>query len=222
MSVDFVYLASGSPRRRELLRQIGVSFQLLATSVDEGVRPGETAAGYVERVAMAKAAAGRGACGAAPQPVLAADTTVVLDGAILGKPRDRADGVAMLLALAGRTHDVLTAVAVAMTGASATTDGAATSGAIAAQGAVPAAPRIECRLSRSEVSFRAITAAEADAYWDTAEPCDKAGGYAVQGLAAVFITRLDGSYSGVMGLPLYETALLLRGAGLAMAMTRRG
>jgi septum formation protein len=190
MSLDFVYLASGSTRRRELLMQIGVPFQVLATAVDESVLPGETAADYVTRLAMAKAGAGRRIAAGAPQPVLAADTTVVLDGRILGKPRDRADGVEMLLALAARTHEVLTAVAVA------------------------AAGEIEWRLCRSEVTLRAVTAAEAQAYWETGEPHDKAGGYAVQGRAAVFLTRLVGSYSGVMGLPLYETAELLLAAGI--------
>lgn len=172
--------------------QIGVPFQVLAASVDESVEPGETAAGYVMRLARAKAAAGRRASGAAPQPVLAADTTVVIDGEILGKPHSPAEGARMLLALSARTHEVLTAVAVAP----------GPSGGV------------DSRLSRSEVTFRAITAAEAGAYWQTGEPCDKAGGYAVQGLGAVFITRLTGSYSGVMGLPLYETAALLEAAGV--------
>jgi septum formation protein len=172
--------------------QIGVPFQVLLTSVDESVRPGETAAGYVTRVALAKAAAGRRLRKTAPQPVLAADTTVVLDGEILGKPCDADDCVRMLLALSGRTHAVLTAVALA--------------------GAVP--DGVECRLNRSEVTFRAITASEAHAYWDTGEPRDKAGGYAIQGLAAVFVTHLGGSYSGVMGLPVCETAQLLAAAGV--------
>jgi septum formation protein len=170
--------------------QIGVPFQVLATAVDESVLPGETAADYVTRLARAKAWAGRRIGAGAPQPVLAADTTVVLDGRILGKPRDRADGMEMLLALAARTHEVLTAVAVAAAGG------------------------IEWRLCRSEVTLRTVTAAEAHAYWETGEPHDKAGGYAVQGRAAVFITRLVGSYSGVMGLPLYETAELLLAAGI--------
>jgi septum formation protein len=222
MSVDFVYLASGSPRRRELLMQIGVPFQVLATSVDETVVAGETAAGYVTRLAKAKAAAGRQAHGSPPWPVLAADTTVVLDGRILGKPRDRADGERMLLELSARTHEVLTAVALAgiTAGADVATGGisaggdAAPSGGNSAAGDAVTAADIAWRLSRSEVTFRAVTAAEARAYWDTGEPRDKAGGYAVQGLAAVFITRLVGSYSGVMGLPLYETAELLHAAGI--------
>ncbi len=170
--------------------QIGVPFQVLTTTVDESVLAGETAASYVIRLAKAKAVAGRRILAGAPQPVLAADTTVVLDGRILGKPIDREDGMRMLLALAARTHEVLTAVAVA------------------------AAGDIECRLCRSEVTLRAVTAGEAHAYWDTGEPRDKAGGYAVQGRAAVFITQIVGSYSGVMGLPLYETGELLQAAGI--------
>ncbi len=171
--------------------QIGVPFQVLGTSVEESVRPGEPPADYVTRLALAKAAAGEQASLLLPQPVLAADTTVVLDDRILGKPVDRADGERMLLALSGRTHQVLTAVAVA-----------------------GGSRGCESRLSRSEVTFRVISAAEARAYWDTGEPGDKAGGYAIQGRAAVFIAALRGSYSGVMGLPLFETAELLAAAGV--------
>jgi septum formation protein len=194
MTADFVYLASGSPRRRELLMQIGVPFQVLATSVEESVRPGEMAADYVVRLALAKAAAGEKASALAPQPVLAADTTVVVDGRILGKPADAADGERMLLALSGRTHEVLTAVAVARE-----------SGGVRSS---------DWSLCRSEVTFRVISEAEARAYWHTGEPRDKAGGYAIQGRAAVFTAALSGSYSGVMGLPLFETAELLAAAGV--------
>jgi len=186
MCADFVLLASGSPRRRELLKQIGVAFEVLSVTVDESVLPHEAAEAYVERLARLKAAAGWAARPAtAVAPVLAADTTVVLGGRILGKPADAADGQRMLLELSGRSHAVLTAVALA------TPDG------------------VRSSLSRSEVSFRPISAAEALEYWNTGEPKDKAGGYAVQGRAAVFIRHLHGSYSGVMGLPLYETAELL-------------
>lgn len=191
MSADFVYLASGSPRRRELLTQIGVPFQVLNLAVDEGVVPGETAEGYVCRLAGAKAAAGwQQSRLVAAAPVLGADTAVVLDGRILGKPEDRADGERMLRELSGRTHEVFTAVALA------TSSG------------------LEWRTSRSEVTFRSIAAHEAHEYWDTGEPHDKAGGYAIQGRAAIFIENLRGSYSGVMGLPLYETAELLKRAGV--------
>lgn len=192
MSLDFVYLASASPRRRELLQQIGVSFRVVGSAVDEAVRLDEAAGAYVLRLAAAKADAGwERSRGTADVPVLAADTAVVLDGRILGKPADRQDAEGMLRQLSGRTHEVLTAIAVRTTGG------------------------VQSRLSRSEVTFRAIAAGEAQAYWETGEPCDKAGAYAIQGRAAVFVADLRGSYSGVMGLPLYETAELLSEAGVS-------
>jgi septum formation protein len=184
-----VCLASASPRRRELLAQIGVPHTTAAPNIDESVLAGEAAADYVLRMARTKARAARGC--AAALPVLGADTIVVLDGAILGKPASAADGLAMLARLSGRTHTVLTAVA------------------LAAGEAAPAT-----RLSTSLVTFRKLSQAECLAYWESGEPRDKAGGYAVQGRAAVFIEHLSGSYSGVMGLPLFETAELLRAAGL--------
>ena len=189
MSAEFVYLASGSPRRRELLNQIGVPFRVLGTTVDESLRAGEDAPRYVMRLAQAKATAGR-AASPANLPVLAADTAVSIDGEILTKPHGREDGERMLLSLSGRTHDVFTAVALAT------------------------ATGIESRLSRTQVTFRPIGPAEARQYWETGEPQDKAGGYAVQGRAAIFIVMLAGSYSGVMGLPLHETAELLVAAGV--------
>ena len=191
MSSDFVYLASGSPRRRELLTQIGVPFRVLAAAVDERVRPGEAPAAYVARLAAAKADAGWEQNREPGGPVLAADTAVVLQGKILGKPSDRQDAMSMLQGLSGCTHEVLTAVALR------TVRG------------------LRWRTSRSEVTFRGIALAEAQAYWETGEPRDKAGGYAIQGRAAVFIAALNGSYSGVMGLPLFETAELLGEAGMA-------
>jgi septum formation protein len=191
MSINFVYLASGSPRRRELLQQIGVSFQVVGAAVDEAALPGEAAPAYVARLAAAKADAGWERRGdAAGAPVLAADTAVVLGGKILGKPADRQDAEDMLLQLSGRTHEVLTAIALRTQGG------------------------MHSRISRSEVTFRAVAAAEARLYWETGEPCDKAGAYAIQGRAAIFIADLRGSYSGVMGLPLFETAELLSKAGL--------
>jgi septum formation protein len=191
MSSDFIYLASGSPRRRELLQQIGVSFRLVGTSVDETARLVENAPAYVLRLAAAKADAGwQTSGGAADAPVLAADTAVVLDGKILGKPADRQDAEAMLRALSGRTHEVLTAVA------------------------LRSAAGLQSRISRSQVTFRTIAVPEAQAYWETGEPRDKAGGYAIQGRAAVFVADLRGSFSGVMGLPLFETAQLLGEAGV--------
>lgn len=191
MPADIVYLASASPRRRELLTQIGVRFELLAVAVDEAARAGESPEAYVRRISAAKAEAGW----ASPQrrvpaPVLAADTAVVLDGRILLKPADVQEGVGMLLELSGRTHEVLTAVALAT------------------------ARGLQSRLSRSEVTFRSISPGEARAYSDTGEGHDKAGGYAIQGRAAVFVSDLKGSYSGVMGLPLFETASLLEQEGV--------
>ncbi len=191
MTSDFVYLASGSPRRRELLRQIGVSFRLVGATIDEVVLPDESPLAYVTRLAAGKADAGwnksRDAAGA---PVLAADTAVVLKGKILGKPAGRRHAEDMLNQLSGRTHEVLTAIA------------------------LRTANGVRFRISRSQVDFRPIDPDEARAYWDTGEPCDKAGGYAIQGKAAIFIADLRGSYSGVMGLPLFETAELLAEAGV--------
>jgi septum formation protein len=191
MSSDFVYLASGSPRRRELLHQIGVSFRVVGAAVDEAALPGEAAPAYVARLAAAKADAGWDRSrGAVEAPVLAADTAVVLDGRIFGKPADRQDAEVMLRQLSGRTHEVLTAVA------------------------LRTAAGLYARLNRSEVTFRAIAIPEARAYWETGEPKDKAGAYAIQGRGAVFIADLRGSFSGVMGLPLFETAELLSAAGV--------
>jgi septum formation protein len=197
MNQDFVYLASGSPRRRELLQQIGVPFRVVGAAVDEAVLPGEDCAMYVARLAAAKAERGWvWSCGAglgegspdAAVPVLAADTAVVLDARIFGKPRDKSQALDMLRQLSGRTHEVLTAVALR------TAAGTLSS------------------ISRSEVTFRAISEGEAQAYWETGEPRDKAGAYAIQGRAAIFVAALRGSFSGVMGLPLFETAELLRAA----------
>jgi septum formation protein len=186
-----LHLASGSPRRRELLAQIGVPFVTLIASIDEAALPGELAERYVERLAREKALAGLAALddkeGAV---VLGADTAVVLDGRILGKPADRAECLAMLAALSGREHQVLTAVALAEV------------------------QRVESRVVASRVRFRILRPGEAEAYWDTGEPRDKAGSYGIQGLAAVFVSQLEGSYSAVVGLPLCETAQLLGEFGI--------
>lgn len=190
-SAPLLCLASASPRRRELLAQIGVAHTTAAANIDESVLAGEAAAAYVLRMARSKALAVRGQ--AAGLPVLGADTIVLLDGQICGKPASAAEGLAMLERLSGRTHTVLTAVALVSGAAAPTT-----------------------RLSSSEVTFRRLDRAECLAYWESGEPRDKAGGYAVQGRAAVFIERLNGSYSGVMGLPLFETAELLRAAGMPL------
>ena len=189
MTAAVLRLASASPRRRELLLQIGVPHVVSPADVDESPGADETPRDYVLRLARAKAQAAWNA--ARDLPVLGADTTVVVDGAIFGKPRDREHAADMLRALSGRTHEVLTAVA------------------LATRAGVTAA------LSASQVRLRPTTAAERARYWDSGEPRDKAGGYAIQGLGAVFIEALSGSYSGVMGLPLFETAQLLEAAGVA-------
>lgn len=199
--VPRLYLASASPRRGELLAQIGVAYERRRVAVDEGVQVGESPEAFVVRVALDKARAGLQALPVAaevPVRVLGADTVVVVDTVILGKPCDRTQALAMLRLLSGRTHRVLSGVALVGGGHEAT------------------------RLSTSRVCFRDIDEAEARDYWASGEPADKAGGYAIQGRAAVFIVRLEGSYSGVMGLPLYETAELLYEAGIAAVDGHRG
>ncbi|HEF4758766.1 TPA: septum formation inhibitor Maf [Pseudomonas putida] len=186
-----LYLASGSPRRRELLTQIGVPFTAIGADIDETPLTHESPSDYVERLARGKAAAGRAAVvSGVPFCVLGADTAVVLDGKILGKPVDEADACAMLKMLSGKEHEVLTAIALLDD------------------------ERCESRVVRSLVRFRAIGAEEAAAYWASGEPRDKAGGYGIQGLGAVFVAGLDGSYSAVVGLPLCETAELLGHFGI--------
>lgn len=181
-----LYLASGSPRRRELLTQIAVPFLTQIAPIDENALPGESPIAYVERLARGKAQAGLAALtDTADAVVLGADTAVVLDGRILGKPTDRADALATLSALSGRTHEVLTAVALV------------------------SRERQASRVVTSQVSFRVLSQAEIEAYWASGEPQDKAGCYGIQGLAAVFVSQLQGSYSAVVGLPLCETAALL-------------
>lgn len=181
-------LASASPRRRELLAQIGIACTVQPVDLDETAHPGEAPRAYVERLALAKARAGSvrnpGAI------ALGADTAVVLDGEILGKPRDRDDAFAMLRRLSGREHEVLTAVALANE------------------------ERAAVRTSTSRVGFADLSDDAIAAYWATGEPADKAGAYGIQGLAAVFIHHVSGSYSGVVGLPLFETAELLREFGV--------
>jgi septum formation protein len=196
-----LYLASHSPRRRELLRQINVRFETLllrsdrmrGSDVEEIVRAGEAPTDYVTRITLEKARMGAARArerGMAPGVVLAADTEVVIDGEALGKPRDAAAATQMLTRLSGRSHEVLSAVAVA-TGEN----------------------QIDIRLARSVVSLKVLDAVELRRYVSSGEPLDKAGAYAIQGLGALFVTRLEGSYSAVMGLPLFETAELLRNHG---------
>ncbi len=187
-----IVLASASARRSQLLGQIGVAHACVAADIDESQRAGERPAAYVRRMAREKAEAVVARHGGRPrQPVLAADTTVVLEGRIYGKPADEADCIAMLEALAGRTHEVLTAIALWHDGV------------------------LREAASASRVTFREIGAEECRRYWASGEPAGKAGAYAIQGFGAVFVSRLDGSFSGVMGLPLCETAALLDAAGVA-------
>jgi septum formation protein len=193
MKKDFVYLASASPRRSELLRQIGVPFEVRAAQIIETQASGEAPDAFVLRLAAEKAdAVWRRVPVDERRPVLAADTAVVLDDRVLGKPADEAEAEAMLAVLSGRTHRVLTAVA------------------------LRCGDTAETSLSTSEVRFRATTAEERAAYCRSGEPLDKAGGYGIQGRAAMFVEHLAGSYSGVVGLPLFETATLLARCGVAL------
>ena len=186
---DF-YLASRSLRRQELLKQLGLDFEVLPADIPEEPGPAEAPADYALRMAREKALAAQ-ALAPRPLPVLGADTDVVLDGRILGKPRDRAHALELLAALADREHEVYSAVALV-------------------QG-----ERVATRLSVTRVRFGAVTPAAAAAYWDSGEPADKAGGYGIQGLGAQFVREIQGSYSGVVGLPLYETVELLGEFGVS-------
>ncbi len=182
-----IILASQSPRRAELLQQIGIRFKSAPADIDETPLPGESPEAFIRRMATGKALAIHARH---PQSiVLGSDTAVVLDGQILGKPENREHAIDMLLSLSGREHRVLTGVALAHR-------------------------QIEYTLSDNHVLFRDIRRAEAESYWESGEPTDKAGGYAIQGHGAVFIARIEGSYSGIMGLPLFETAQLLIRAGV--------
>lgn len=238
---DFIYLASQSPRRRELLGQIGVRFEMLLADDDEDVEAleavieGESAEAYVSRVARMKAAAAlsrRVRRGLPPAPILSADTTVAIDHRILGKPADAGEARDMLLALSGRRHQVLTAVAV-VDGDAVCTPADVSPGAPARLAAsptdamrsattdattgTPTRATLDTRfaLSTSNVLFTALDAVRIDRYIASGEPFGKAGGYGIQGRAAEFVASLEGSYSGVMGLPLFETAALLRQADLS-------
>ncbi|MGZ3255058.1 MAG: Maf family protein [Burkholderiaceae bacterium] len=198
---DKIYLASKSPRRRELLRQIGIEFELLllrdhtprGPEVTEAVLPNEQAADYVARVALEKAECSHHTMlwrKLPVRPVLAADTTVVLDGRILGKPANLNEAIEMLQSLSGRTHQVLTSVA------------------------VKHLDEVWQVTQKSDVAFSKISEDMIRAYCSSQEPFDKAGGYAIQGVGALFVQDIAGSYSGIMGLPLFETAQLLQQAGL--------
>jgi septum formation protein len=180
-----LYLASASPRRRELLAQLGYPFEVLSLDVPEELAPGEAAGDYAQRLAAAKALAGWQRC-EGRLPVLGADTIVVLDGVVLEKPRDQADAERMLASLSGRRHQVMTAVALA------------------------GKPGVSVTLVTTDVTFRVLSAEEITEYWHTGEPTDKAGAYGIQGLAGRFVSRIEGSYTAVVGLPLLETDLLLK------------
>lgn len=185
-----IYLASHSPRRRELLQQIGLPYAPLDVAVDERWDEDDSPEVFVIRVALEKARAGWGQVGGSgAAPVLGADTVVVQDGQVLGKPRDREDALGMLAALSGQQHRVLTGVAMVD-------------------------DREATRLSVNRVQFRELDAREMERYWASGEPEGKAGAYAIQGIGGVFVEHLEGSYSGVMGLPLFETADLLDEFGI--------
>ena len=193
VNTPHLHLASSSPRRRQILEALGLEFTAAGADVDETPVAGEPAEAMVLRLAEAKARAGGKD---AATVVIGADTAVVLDGAMFGKPRNRADALAMLAALSGRRHRVLTGVAVK-----------------SPQG-------ITSVLSTSEVEFREIDPDEAQAYWQSGEPADKAGAYAVQGLGGVFVSSIAGSYSGIVGLPVFETTALLKRAGIDVMTAR--
>ena len=184
MNVD-IYLASQSPRRNELLNQLGVRFEVRVADVDESHLAGESPKQYVQRLATEKAnAIWQSLSEDKRRPVLGADTTVCIAGEILGKPADKDEAMTMLHRLSGQQHEVMSGIAII-------------------------GEKHSVCVNVSQVSFRELSDAEIEAYWETGEPRDKAGGYAIQGYAAAFISELKGSYSGVMGLPLYETARLL-------------
>jgi len=188
-----IYLASQSPRRRELLQQIGIKFRVLAPDVNEAAMPREAPAEYVERIARIKAEVAWARVVERRMkryPVLAADTAVILGRRILGKPQSDAEAASMLQSLSGRTHQVITAVAMTFEG------------------------KLKVTRSESAVTFRRLAPDEIAHYLAGGEPHDKAGAYAIQGVAAAFISRIEGSYSGVMGLPLFETARLLKSFGV--------
>lgn len=185
MTVPVIYLASNSPRRAQLLTQIGVSFQCVKADIKECLQQGELAEQYVKRLATQKAQAGF-LNSYQNKPVLGADTIVVIDGSILEKPRDKIHALEMMLKLSGSTHQVFTAIALVNK------------------------HKTKQVMVKTEVTFKVLTKQEISDYWHTGEPNDKAGGYGIQGIAAKFITHINGSYSAVVGLPLYETDMLIK------------
>ena len=187
-----IYLASSSPRRAELLRQIGVEFRVLAVDIDESQLAAETPEQYVCRVAKAKAEAVDKVADNSDIPILAADTTIAIDGTIIGKPDGQKHCECILSKLSGRTHQVLTCVALRYQGTT------------------------KLVLSTNQVQFRSLEQSEIEKYCSSEEPMGKAGAYAIQGKAAIFVEKIEGSYSSVMGLPLFETAKILQQAGVTV------
>lgn len=192
-----LYLASQSPRRHELLAQVGFSFKVISVDINEDTVPNELAERYVTRLAREKAMAGFSLIKQQAKAVLGSDTAVVIDGEIFGKPNNNADAKRMLNLLSGNTHQVMTAVALAV------------------GNDASICPELTEVMSVSEVTFKKLSHDEIERYVHSGECADKAGSYAIQGFAAAFITHLSGSYSGVMGLPIYETAALLHKAGIS-------
>jgi len=188
-----IILASASPRRAELLSQIGISYQIQAVDIDESSLPNETPEALVQRLAREKSCAVKNA----QIPVLGSDTLGVLDGELLVKPLDYQHALSMLSTMSGRWHEILTAVAITYSG------------------------ETKLKLNRNRVLFRQISNEEILAYWKSGEPQDKAGAYAIQGLGACFIERIEGSYSGIMGLPLFETSQLLEQFGISVISKTR-
>ena len=187
--MELLYLASTSPRRLELMRQIGLNPRVLPVSVDESALPNETPHSFVRRLAVEKAQAGFNSVPAADVWIVGGDTVVVADDRVLGKPRDKADFMRMLRLLSGHVHQVLSGIAVVHDGV------------------------VRSTVNTSQVWMRDLSDREMEAYWASGEPQGKAGRYAIQGRAARFIERIEGSYSGIMGLPLYELDQLLQEAG---------
>jgi len=187
LSFPPIYIASKSPRRHALLEQFGIKFTVLDINIPETPDKNETAVEFVKRIAVEKATKGWNSVQRTESmPVLGADTIVVIEDKILGKPSDRAHGIAMLNKLSGKTHKVLTAIAISYE------------------------DKCEVRISETDVSFRDLSDKEISAYWDSSDLLDKAGAYAIQGKAAYFISNINGSYFGVMGLPIYELSILLK------------
>lgn len=214
MNSTQVYLASKSPRRSQLLQQLELDYVVQDVQLDESCLPDEAPLAYVQRVAMEKALAARECVNIIQSvPVLAADTCIVLDNDIIGKPRDRQHGLDLLRRLSGRSHEVYTAVAVCGEKSRSVTT--------RLQGLIQSESQLKLQwrengqtievlaLNKNSVEFRPTTETEREAYWETGEPWDKAGAYAIQGKAAIFIRCIHGSYSGIMGLPLYETNQIL-------------